>query len=202
LQHALNPRTHHTHPHTHPNRPKQSTGAAKTAAGPAFIRGKAGAAVAPAAFPSRGFSVADVDLRVAAANRLIDVDDAGDEAELVDYWSNDNGRVGKIGALGGKIEANEDGELVVVAREAAEGEGAGDLELLMGVTDAELDALVDTLLADDVEDEAELPFLAMRRPGVFAMSVEAAGERGCLGGGARAGDAAGSGVVRVEAGRV
>jgi hypothetical protein len=86
----------------------QSSAAAKTAAGPAFIRGKSGAAVAPAGFPSRGLGVADANILVAAANRLVDIDDAGDEAELVDYWSNELAPVTKdrLAALGGKIEAN------------------------------------------------------------------------------------------------
>jgi hypothetical protein len=59
---------------------------------------------------------------------------------------------------------------VVVSREGAEEPDA--LELLMGVSDADLDALVETLLADNVEDEAEVPFLARRAPGVFAMTVD------------------------------
>jgi hypothetical protein len=131
----------------------QSVAAAKTAAGPAFIRGKSGAAVAPAGFPSRGFSVADANLLVAASGRLVDTDDAGDEAELVDYWTNELPpvRKGRLAALGAKIEANEEGELVVVPRDSAEGgDDADALELLAGVNDADLDFLVEALLAGDV----------------------------------------------------
>ncbi|GBF93469.1 elongation factor Ts [Raphidocelis subcapitata] len=159
----------------------QSNGAAKNAGAPAFIRGKRGAAVAPGAFPSRGYSVADADLRVAAASRLVDIDDAGEEAELVDYWTNDGlPRPSKVrlAALGAKIEADAEGALAVVPRDAegegaAAGAGAGEaaLELLAGITDADLDAIVADLLADE-EDEAEVPLLARRAPGVFAMSVE------------------------------
>ncbi|KIY92799.1 elongation factor Ts [Monoraphidium neglectum] len=158
----------------------QSSASAKAAASPAFIRGKRGAAIAPGAFPSRGFAVSDADLRVGAASRLIDIDDAGDEAELVDYWTDDVGRIGKgrLAALGAKIVVGEEGELQVVAREAAEGqegaaaEEADALELLSGVSDRDLDDLVDFVLADDEEDEAELPFVARRNVGVFALSVE------------------------------
>ena len=147
----------------------QSAGAAKAAGAPAFIRGKAGAAVSPASFPSRGLAVARADLRVpaAAAARLVDVDDAGDEAELVDYWSDDVGRVGKPAAFGAQIVASEEGELQIAEREGAEGAvSAGDLALLGGVTDAELDALIDALLAADGEeaDEAEVPIRARRNP--------------------------------------
>ncbi|GBF94405.1 hypothetical protein Rsub_07219 [Raphidocelis subcapitata] len=153
----------------------QSTGGAKNAGAPAFIRGKRGSAVAPGAFPSRGYSVADADLRVAAASRLVDIDDAGDEAELVDYWSNDLGSIGRRGlaAFGAKIVANEEGELVVVPREegdaaaAAAAGGAEAAELLAGVSDRDLDDLVDMLLGEE-EDEAEVPFLARRNPGTMA----------------------------------
>ncbi|KAI8476958.1 MAG: hypothetical protein J3K34DRAFT_516212 [Monoraphidium minutum] len=151
----------------------QSSAAAKTGAAPAFIRGKAGAAVVPSGFPSRGFAVSDAALRVAASGRLVDIDDAGDEAELVDYWTDDAGRVGKgrLAALGAKIVVGEEGEMEVVAREGGEGADGGDadaLELLSGLSDADLDALVDAILADDEVDEAELPFVARRNPGSIA----------------------------------
>ncbi|KAI8466751.1 MAG: hypothetical protein J3K34DRAFT_53980 [Monoraphidium minutum] len=129
--------------------------------------------VVNAGFPSRGFAVSDSALRVAGGN-LVDVDDAGDEAELVDYWTDDVGRVGKgrLAALGAKIVVGEEGEMEVVAREDAEAGEVDALELLAGISERDLDDLVDMVLADDEEDEAELPFAARRMPGVFAMSVE------------------------------
>jgi hypothetical protein len=99
----------------------QSTSAAKNAGAPAFIRGKRGSAVAPSGFPSRGYSLTDAALRVAAsdARNLVDVDDAGDEAELVDYWTDEVGAIGRgrLAALGAKIVPGEEGEQEVVIRE-------------------------------------------------------------------------------------
>jgi hypothetical protein len=137
-----------------PPPPQKANGAAKNAAAPAFIRGKRGAALAPGAFPSRGYALADADLRVAAASRLVDIDDAGEEAELVDYWTNDGLRrpsKARLSKLGAKIEADAEGGLAVVAREGADGgaaAGEAALELLAGITDADLDSIVADLLAE------------------------------------------------------
>ncbi len=147
-----NQRPTSTNPNQRPTSTAQSNSAAKVAAGPAFIRGKRGAAVAPASFPSRGATLSSTAIRAAAAKRLVDIDDAGDEAELVDFWTNDLGRTasGKLAAIGGKIEASEEGELRAVAREGAEDDGMEVMELLSGVTDLDLEDLVDALLGEEV----------------------------------------------------
>lgn len=56
----------------------------------------------------------------------------------------------------------------VTAREGAEGGDADALELLGGVTDAELDALVDALLADEVR------LVQLRGPRVTALHAASA----------------------------
>ncbi len=61
--------------------------------------------------------------------------------------------------------------------EGEEAEEENLYDLLNMADDADIDAIVDALLNDDEVEEAELPYLAARRPVVFAMSVETGDDR-------------------------
>jgi len=146
-----------------------------TSAAQSFLDGKT-----PLAFPQRPMRPqCDSALRVPQSVAALTEEDGDEASELIDFWSEDSTNKlpkGALKKLGYKIVKNEEsGEWEAVKRDDAPDLSSMELyDMLNMVDDRAVESIVDDILAeDDEEEEAELPFLAMRRPGsiVAAMAV-------------------------------